>query len=298
MMRSVLLIDDDELVRETQSEALAALGYDVWLAETPAEGLELVTREPWVILLDQRLDGVSGGDIGLDLIPQLVVLSPTSRILVMTGYASRHSVNEAYDHGVFDYLQKGASFGWLLPHKVRMAADSAGIARARRPNALEPELRSTLAAALAELNAQRKGLLLEHTLQLLFQTMPGLTDARRDVRSTGQQIDVVVFNESNDALLAKQGSVFLVECKNWTSRVGTPEIRALLFKMGTYQRRCQVGIMVAVGGFSDEVLPDLLRGSKEIGLVVRVDGGKLEAWVEAADRVAWLRDAVKDALLE
>jgi len=297
-MTDVLIIDDDDLFREELTETLQELGYAVTTATNMAEGRALAKGRPLVILLDQRLRGHAGPDDGLDRIEELRQISPGSRVVLMSGFGSEEAVRTAFARGAHDYLEKGRSFRWFLPHRVRSAYESAWSDRDARVVHDKPLSEALAAAQDSKRSAQERGLQLEKALLLLFQSMEGLADAHHNVKQVGQQLDVVVFNESTDPWLQKQGSVLLIECKNWAGRVGTPEVRALLGDMGRWRQRCRLGVLVALGGYSGETRVDLLRESKGDKLVVLMDASDLEAWVDATDRVAWFVARVKQALLD
>ena len=61
----VLVVDDNEALRDNLAEALQLEGYAVAVASDAESALEQLTREPppRVILLDFKLPGMSGGDL-------------------------------------------------------------------------------------------------------------------------------------------------------------------------------------------------------------------------------------------
>ncbi len=300
MAQRVLVIDDDRLVRETYQDVLEEEGFEVTLAATAEEGLRLARQglPPHVVLLDQRLEGPGGGDVGLDLITPLVEATPSSRVLVVTGFANEHAIAHAFGRGAWDYLVKDRVVLPLLRHKVRQAADAAEAAMAARPlSEIEAELAQTWASARTETDSHLKGRQLERTLQLLFQTLPGLAEARRDLRPVGEQLDVVVRNESDDPFLHRQGDLFLVECKNWSASAGVPDVRSLIGKMQSKHRRCRLGLFISLNGFAGTVRGDLLQHRQNEWLMVLIDGVQLNAWIHADDRLAWLKTAVQGAAL-
>src|SRR5262249_12637686 len=153
---------------------------------------------------------------------------PEARTLVLTGFATPQLVRSAIAAGAWDYLVKDAAYlGMLLPLRVRHAVEAARERRLRGGSAagLGREPRQARAAALQPgLDAPCKGRLLEETIALLFRTMPGLSEVSRNPRSTAEEFDLVVLNQSTDPVLAQEGSFFLVECKNWTRPVDPREL--------------------------------------------------------------------------
>ena len=104
--RSLLIIDDDETYREVLSRSLERKGFAVITAGTPEEALERCgLHVPECVLLDLNLSGQSG----LNLIRPLLTLSPQTRIVILTGYASIQTAVGALKLGAAHYLPKPAS---------------------------------------------------------------------------------------------------------------------------------------------------------------------------------------------
>ncbi len=100
---NILIVDDDFGIRETLGTALETLGHHVETAAnaTAAERkLRGATFE--VAFLDVRL----GAENGLDVLPELLRLSPRLAIVVITAYSSIETAVLAIKRGAFDYLAK------------------------------------------------------------------------------------------------------------------------------------------------------------------------------------------------
>jgi two-component system response regulator RegA len=106
-MRShLLLIDDDEGFNYVLARALVRRGFNVSSAFTLEEGLyQAREASPHFVILDLNLNGQSG----LDLIPALLNISPSAKILILTGYASISTAVKAVKLGAWDYLTKPVS---------------------------------------------------------------------------------------------------------------------------------------------------------------------------------------------
>ena len=64
MSYTILIVDDEEAIRFSLSEALAGEGYQVMEAQTGTEGMEMIKeRRPDMVLLDLRLPNYSGMDM-------------------------------------------------------------------------------------------------------------------------------------------------------------------------------------------------------------------------------------------
>lgn len=107
----ILLIDDDEVFRETLGRACVRRGCEVAVA---ADGETALARAaeflPEACVLDLRLAGESG----LALIPRLQGVVPGLRILMLTGYSAIATAVEAIKLGACNYLAKPAAVDDIL----------------------------------------------------------------------------------------------------------------------------------------------------------------------------------------
>lgn len=109
--RRLLIIDDDETFREILARSLRREGFEVNTAGAPAQALTLCREhDPEYILLDLNLAGQSG----LNLVQPLLEISPGSRIVILTGYASIQTAVSALKLGAAQYLPKPAQVGDIL----------------------------------------------------------------------------------------------------------------------------------------------------------------------------------------
>jgi len=100
---SILVIDDDETMRDCCSQTLAREGCRVESAGDGWTGLEQARNELFdVVILDLRMPGLSG----LDLLDRLVEESPDTVVIVITGYATVESAVEAMKRGAYDFIPK------------------------------------------------------------------------------------------------------------------------------------------------------------------------------------------------
>lgn len=107
-----LLIDDDAVLLRTLARSLERRGDAlVRTALNRAEARELAEQfRPQRIVLDLKL----GDDNGLELIAELKRLLPTTRIVLLTGYASITTAVDAIRRGAWNYLPKPADLPSLL----------------------------------------------------------------------------------------------------------------------------------------------------------------------------------------
>lgn len=102
-MGTVLIVDDDALIREISKDILTGEGYTVFEAKDPLEGLDILSKEKIEAIL---LDVVLPLESGFEMIPQIKKINPDAAIIMMTAFASMDSVIEAIRMGAYDYIAK------------------------------------------------------------------------------------------------------------------------------------------------------------------------------------------------
>jgi two-component system, response regulator RegA len=104
-MQVALLVDDDSIFRSRLAIAVRDRNWACHEADSGKDALRLaLMHSPNMILLDLRLANESG----LDLIHKLKVMSPNSRIIILTGYGSIATAVRAVQLGAHQYLTKPA----------------------------------------------------------------------------------------------------------------------------------------------------------------------------------------------
>ncbi len=102
-MKSVLVIDDDPLIRKTLSSFLSKKGYEAVVAEDGEEGIQKYEEHsPDLVILDIRLPDVDG----LEVLGRIREKNPNASIIIMTAYDDMKTTIEAIKSGAFEYLVK------------------------------------------------------------------------------------------------------------------------------------------------------------------------------------------------
>src|SRR5436190_15248424 len=100
---SVLVIDDEEIMREILEALLVREGYGVRLASTAEEGLELARSLPFdAAIVDVMLPGMDG----ITALEELKKLDDELPVLMVTAFASVETAIAAMKRGAFDYITK------------------------------------------------------------------------------------------------------------------------------------------------------------------------------------------------
>jgi two-component system response regulator AtoC len=103
MAYSILVVDDEALTLRTISRALRDEGFEVFLADTGEQALEIFTRErPNLCMLDVVLPGIDG----IEVLRQIKRQSPATIVVMMSAYHMIDRAVEAMKLGAHDYLSK------------------------------------------------------------------------------------------------------------------------------------------------------------------------------------------------
>ncbi len=109
--KTILVIDDEDRVRETVKEVLTDEGYRVLEAKSVALMRELMKKDPPnLVLLDIWMPDVDG----IDLLKQLKEQFPDLRVIMISGHGNIHTAVTAAKLGAFDFLEKPLSLDSLL----------------------------------------------------------------------------------------------------------------------------------------------------------------------------------------
>ncbi len=100
---SILIVDDEMIVRDSLSKWFHEEGYEVGTAESAPQALKLVGQTHWdLALVDIKMPGTDG----IELQRRLREASPELIVIIMTGYASVETAVAALKNGAYDYVTK------------------------------------------------------------------------------------------------------------------------------------------------------------------------------------------------
>src|SRR5215212_5275470 len=99
----VLIVDDEEVLRDVLEVVLRREGFDVLLAASGEEALSVVEHEEVdLVVLDIMLPGISG----IDTLRALRIANPGLPVIIITAFSSIDGAIEAMKHGAFHYIPK------------------------------------------------------------------------------------------------------------------------------------------------------------------------------------------------
>ncbi len=123
----ILIIDDEDLLREGCRRLLEMAGYAVATAADAEEGLQKAASGAFgIVFVDFRMPGMTG----IEFIRRMQESSPDTDVVMMTGYASIEMAVEAMKNGARDYISK--------PFEAEQLLEIVGRLVQKRPPAAAP----------------------------------------------------------------------------------------------------------------------------------------------------------------
>ena len=111
-MNKILIIDDEPTIRMLLSRILELEGYEVLKAKDRISGYDLLRRnDVHVILCDVFLPDGNG----VDMVPELIAISPKSKVILLTAHGNIPDGVQAIKNGAFDYIVKGDDNKKIIP---------------------------------------------------------------------------------------------------------------------------------------------------------------------------------------
>jgi CheY-like chemotaxis protein len=100
---NVLIIDDEEFIRDIVSECLSSTGHNVMTAETPEKAIELIKKNHFDITF---LDFSMPNKNGLELLREIKVIDPNSTVVIISSRPGEQLPDEISDEGAYNIIKK------------------------------------------------------------------------------------------------------------------------------------------------------------------------------------------------
>jgi len=99
----ILIVDDEQILRESMQDWLSGAGYDVTIAGSAEEGLQILKREKNRIMI---ADLVMPGMDGIELMREAKKIVPTISTIIVTAHGTIQTAITAMREGAHDYIEK------------------------------------------------------------------------------------------------------------------------------------------------------------------------------------------------
>ncbi len=112
MKAKILIIDDENDIRNLLSRIIRLEGYEVFQAETGSKGLKVLQQEKiHAIICDVKLPDANG----VEMVPKIKAISPQSEVILLTAFGAIPDSVTAIKAGAFDYITKGDDNNKIIP---------------------------------------------------------------------------------------------------------------------------------------------------------------------------------------
>ncbi|UJS18087.1 MAG: diguanylate cyclase [Candidatus Jettenia sp.] len=99
----ILIVDDEEIIRDLLYDTLSQTGYKVKVAINGRDAVKQIENEPFeIVITDLRMPGISG----IELLQYVLKMNPDVCVLIMTAYGTVESAVNAMKLGAYDYICK------------------------------------------------------------------------------------------------------------------------------------------------------------------------------------------------
>lgn len=111
-MNTILIIDDEPIIRKLLARMMELEGYEVFQAADRASGLKLLTaKTPQLVLCDVFLPDGNG----VEMVKEIKELQPETEVILLTAHGNIPDGVQAIKNGVFDYITKGDDNNKIIP---------------------------------------------------------------------------------------------------------------------------------------------------------------------------------------
>jgi DNA-binding NtrC family response regulator len=118
--QSILIVDDEEIIRDFLSEVLE--DYDISVATDGDEAIQKLKERSFnLVITDLRMPRVPGEEV----VKAARELQPDTKVIVISGYSSLYTVSQSVTHGACAFLSKPFSIKELM-QTVTSALEASG----------------------------------------------------------------------------------------------------------------------------------------------------------------------------
>ena len=115
-IKNIVIIDDEnDILQMLEKYLLRDGGYRVKTFNNPVNAISSLPKDTDLILLDIMMPQMNG----LDALPKLLEVNPSTKVLMMTAYSTLDKVLNAHRHGATDYIMKPFSSLDALGKKIK-----------------------------------------------------------------------------------------------------------------------------------------------------------------------------------
>lgn len=200
---TILVVDDEEIMRDVLESLLSSEGYRVDLARDGEEGLEKFRERPYdLVLLDVAMPGMGG----IQALEEILKIDPEAVVVMITAYATFETAMTAWQMGAFNCIRKP------FQNEQILQVVQAGLNRRRKD-----EERRTLSQTLRESAHLKQIIARSHKMRKILDLVAQIAPTRSTVliqgeSGTGKELIARAIHFSSPR--AERGQFVAVNCSN------------------------------------------------------------------------------------
>ncbi|MBN2495658.1 MAG: sigma-54-dependent Fis family transcriptional regulator [Deltaproteobacteria bacterium] len=178
-MANILIVDDNETIREGVAAVIAKMGHTSHVAADGARGLKLFkSRRMEFVITDLKMEGMSG----IELLEQLLAEDEDAVVMLITAYGTIETAVESMKLGAFDFITKPFK-PEMLRAKVEQALEVARVKKERARLQAENEILRQDSRPDADFSSMVGD---SAAMQAVFETVRKVAPADSSVLITGE----------------------------------------------------------------------------------------------------------------
>lgn len=107
-MKKILVVDDEDIIRELMGEILTLLGYEPLLCGSPIDAIELFKNrhsEISLVFIDMIMPQISGRQ----LFEEFIKIDAATKVVILSGYSMGYETKKLMEDGISAFVQKPVS---------------------------------------------------------------------------------------------------------------------------------------------------------------------------------------------
>ncbi|HZV53978.1 MAG TPA: sigma-54 dependent transcriptional regulator [Rhodocyclaceae bacterium] len=240
----ILVVDDEEIAARNLAHVMTRAGYDVSVAFSGPEGLAMIDKQSFDLLLtDLRMERIDG----MALLKAAKARQPETEVIVITGFATTEGAVDAMKNGAFHYVAKPFHFDEVR----KVVAEAVEKVALRRENR---RLREEIASYRGQVRIVTQDAATQRVLDLARQVAP--TDSNVLVTGesgTGKELLVAYLHEHSNR---RKGPLIAVNCGAFNKELFANELFGHEREAFTGASSARKGLIEAASGgtlFLDEI---------------------------------------------